>query len=148
MTKQKSTLNVAAIEAAEDLEIVEVAVPEWAPKDSDPKEALVYVRALTARERDEFERENINLRKVHANDDPAAAVSANIRARLVSKCLCRGADDRTPLFSDFQKGIKVIARKSGIVVDRLFDVASRLNGMTEADVEEIAGNSEATAPNA
>lgn len=142
------SLSVEAIEAAQDLPVRPVHVPEWAGKDDDPAECYVFVRGLTARERDEFERENVSLRKLNQADDSGVAMLANMRARLVSKCLCKGPEDRTPLFGDFRKGNAVIATKSGAVVDRLFDVASDLNGMSEAAVEEAAGNSEASSPSA
>jgi len=142
------SLSIEAIEAAGDLPVRPVHVPEWAEAGSDPAQAYVFVRGLTARERDEFERENVSLRKLSQADDAGVAMLANMRARLVSKCLCKGEDDRTPLFADFRKGNAVIAAKSGMVVDRLFDVASELNGMSEAAVEETAGNSEASSPSA
>lgn len=131
---EPAVLDLSAIEKADDLPIRTVDVPEWG--------GVVCVRGLTARERDEFERENMNLKNHFEADAPAAAVMHNLRARLVAKCLCRGPKDRTPLFSNFLKGTKVIGEKSGAVIDRIFDVCSALSGMSEADVEATAGNFE------
>lgn len=142
------SISVEAITSSNDLAIREVAVPEWAPPGTDPAQAFVYMREMTARERDEFEREHVSLRRASNADEPGVAMLANMRARLVSKCLCKGPDDRTPLFPDFRTGNSVLSMKAGRVVDRLFDVASEMNGISEAAVQVIAGNSEASSPNA
>lgn len=106
---------------ADDLQTETVRIDEW--------DATVHVRELTAAERDAYEQsivaregEPMNLR--------------NIRARLVALTLVDDKGER--IFTDEQA--EALGRKSGRVLDRLFDVAQRLNKMRKQDVEDVKGN--------
>lgn len=124
-------LDAATIDQAKDLgELVPVDVPEWGGR--------VYVRLMTSEERDQFERENLNLKSLHEQDEPRVAVMKNLRARLVAKVLCNAKGER--LYPDFVEGARRIGARRAAVVNRLFEVASRLNVLTETDVEAVAGN--------
>jgi hypothetical protein len=59
----------------------------------------------------------------------------NFRARFVASCIVD--EDGNRLFSD--KDLVSLGRKSSAPISRLFDVCRELNGMTDADVEEIEG---------
>lgn len=61
---------------------------------------------------------------------------ANARAKLVARCLVDEKGER--LFSD--DDIKLLGGKSSKALDRVFEVAQRLNGLREGDVEELLGN--------
>ena len=37
--------------------------------------------------------------------------------------------------------VKALGKKSSLALNRVFEVAQRLNGLTERDMEELAGNS-------
>ena len=104
--------------AAVDLPSEKVDVPEWGVN--------VTVRTLTAAERDKFE-EAVATQKL-----------GNTRARLVG--LCMVDDDGKRIFSDSE--VTQLGGKSSLVLDRLFEIASRLNGFTAADAEELEKNSE------
>lgn len=91
----------------------------------------VHIRSITAKERDDFE--------ASVNDGENRNL-ANMRARLVVKCLCDDAGNL--LFDNEIAGAADLGKKSGLVLDRLFEVATALNGMSKKDVEELAGNSE------
>lgn len=124
-------LTAAQIDQAKDLgDLVPVDVPEWGGR--------VYVRVMTAAERDEFERENLNLRDLGDQDSPRVAVMRNLRARLVAKVLCNAKGER--LYPDFLEGARKIGGRKAAVVERLFKIASELNVLTEGDVETTAGN--------
>lgn len=119
-------LSRAAILAAQDLPHVDVAVPEWG--------GPVRVRSMTAGERDEWEGWLV------ANAGPDRARNlANIRARLVALTAIDGAGAR--LFPA-PEDVELLGAKAAAAVDRLFSAASRLNRLSKADVEELAGNSE------
>lgn len=119
-------LSKAAIIGAQDLTVKEVDVPEWG--------GSVNVRAMTGCERDQFE----SSLSVGEGKDRKQNL-ANIRAKLVGLCLV-GADGER-LFSDAE--VTVLGGKSAAALDRLFDVAQKLNGLSAADVEVLAKNSEA-----
>ncbi len=106
--------------SASDLSLEEVEVPEWG--------GSVLVRTMTGAERDRMETEFL------------AEKTVNVRARLAAVVLCDDAGRR--LFSDAD--IVLLGAKSGAALDRVFAVATRLNGMTKRDVDELEKNSEAS----
>lgn len=110
-------LDRKAIFKAVDLDIKSVKVPEWGGE--------VCVRGLTARERDHFE----------ASIGTAANLE-NLRARLVVLTLCDEKGERLLKDSDAIE----LGKKNAQVVDRLFEIARKMSGMTDADVEELEGN--------
>jgi len=116
-------LNRADILAADDLTTEEVAVPEWG--------GTVLVRGMTGRERDAFEAGLGQERngKVVQN-------FTNTRAKIVIRCTVDAAGNR--VFDDAD--IEVLGEKSGAALDRVFEVAARLSGLGDRDVEELAGN--------
>lgn len=107
-----------------DLGHEDVDVPEWG--------GVVRVGMLTGMERDAFEQEIVvrQGKKTHLNLN-------NIRARLVALCVVDGDGQR--VFSETD--VKALGRKSAVALNRVFEVAQRLNGLTEQDMEELAGNS-------
>jgi hypothetical protein len=115
-------LTKDAILAAVDLPTERVSVPEWGGD--------VLVRGLDGRDRDAFEASLV----VQAG---GPVNLANIRARLCAACIVDEAGER--LFSDAD--MDALGRKSGAALDRVFSVAQRLSGMTEADVKSLQGNS-------
>lgn len=114
-------LDKHAILTADDLARELVTVPEWGGE--------VYISEMTAAERDAFEAEWLR-----GKED--GTETANLRARLVCRVLCDDTGAR--LFADADAD--ALGRKSAAVVDRLFAVAQRLNGMTQADVAALEKN--------
>jgi len=96
----------------------------------------VTVRGLSGTERDRFENESIRVRgrRIEQNLD-------NTRARLCALCIVDEAGAR--LFRDDQ--VAALGRKSAAALDRVYEAAARLSGISQADEEELAGNS-ASAP--
>ncbi len=118
-------LSKEQILAAEDLPKKRVNCPEWG------EGAWVFVRTLSAAERDRFEAGSVEL----AEESPAARL-ANIRARFCALCICDEAGQ--PLFTPADA--EALGKKSARALDRIFAVAQRLNGMRKQDLEELEKN--------
>ena len=107
---------------AQDRGLVKVSVPEWG--------GHVYVQSMTALERDAFE-ESLAGENKRRN-------LGNLRARLVVKCACDDKGNRI-FTADDAAGL---GAKCAAPVDRIFEAARRLSGMTDEDVEELEKNLE------
>jgi len=113
-------LTKKQILSADDLPKEKVEVPEWG--------GHVFVRTLTGAERDRFEQTLLDGKNVNM---------ANVRARLV--VLTAIGDDGKRIFADTDAN--ALGEKSASALDRVYGVAQRLNGLTAADVEDLAKNS-------
>tara|TARA_R100001086_G_scaffold45606_1_gene20170 strand:+ start:379 stop:723 length:345 start_codon:yes stop_codon:yes gene_type:complete len=105
---------------ADDLRKELVTVPEWGGE--------VLLRELRGRERDSFEEGSLDAKR--------NVTMANMRARLVALSAIDEEGER--LFT--AKEAQELGGKSATALNRLFEVACRLSGITEADVEELEGN--------
>lgn len=123
--------------AADDMQYEVVVVPEWRNKE-------VCIRSLTGEERDAYEagllREVKKLGKrgvkTERKFDPR-----KVRAKLVIIAACHGVGDPRPIF--MPEDVDKLAAKNGAALDRLFDVAQKLAGIGNDDLEDLMGNSEA-----
>lgn len=101
----------------------DIEVPEWGGE--------VRVRGMSGAQRDDYEasilQQNGGDRKVNL---------ANARAKLVARCLVDG-DGRLLFTAD---DVRALGRKSARALERVFDKARELSGMTERDVESLAEN--------
>ena len=112
---------------ADDLKREVVKVPEWGGE--------VWVGVMTGQQRDAMESGQYRLQK---SGDPMA----NMRSRMAVYTVTN--EDGSPMFTE--SDIPKLAAKSGIALGRIFEVATRLNGMSKEAVDELVGNSE-SAPN-
>ena len=103
--------------------IVRVEVPEWG--------GHVYVRGMSGLERDRFEAGS--LKGTGRNQQLNLA---NMRARLVAASVCNADGER--LFSE--SDANWLGEKSAKALNRVFDVAQRLAGLSDQDIEDLAGN--------
>ena len=110
-------LNRDQILGATDFNFVEVDVPEWG--------GSVRLRGLSAAERDEFEA------SLGVTQD-----LTNMRARLVVNCLVDETGNR--LFKSSEA--KELGKKSGTIINRLFEEVRKLSGMTDNDLGIAEGN--------
>lgn len=115
-------MNKQMILDADDLKTEDVSVPEWG--------GSVRLRTLTGGERDKFEADSMSLNK---KGNPQMNL-INMRARLVALCAIDDAGAR--MFADSE--VTKLGSKSAMAINRLFDAARKLNGMTQEDVEELA----------
>ena len=109
-------LNKQAILAVSDLPSELVEVPQWGGQ--------VMVRGMNAGERDKFEEQ---IRK-HGMD--------NLRSVLASLTITDESGKR--MFSDSE--INKLAQKSAGALDIIVEVASRLSGLLDEDIEVLEGN--------
>ena len=113
---------------ADDLITEEVAVPEW----SESK--IVLVASLVGEDRDRLEQEIVRDR-----DD---SIIDNIREKLCARTIVDKEGKR--LFGE--EDIALLGKKSGTALDRVFEVAQRINRLTAADIKELEKNSGETQP--
>ena len=116
-------LTKEQILSASDIQTEDVPVSEWG--------GTVRVKALSGAERDQFEMSMFEERgkKVQRN-------LQNMRAKLVSLSIVDEKGSR--VFTDAD--VKALGNKSAAALDRVFAVAMRLSGVSEQDVDELAGN--------
>ena len=108
----------------DDIQQENVSVPEW---DGD-----VIVRGLNGYDRDRYEESMVERRGKSFSTN-----LENIRARLVSLCVVDAEGKR--IFAD--EDIPALGKKSGAALERVFEVARKLSGLRNEDIEELAGNS-------
>ena len=120
------TLTRDTILSADDLPKVLVPVPEWGGD--------VYVRSLTANERDFIELMYMDLR------DDKKAKQLKLRATVCAMSIVDESGKR--LFSE--SDIEALGRKSYKALDRVKTAAEKLNALTADEVDELEKNSETT----
>lgn len=96
----------------------DVPVPEWG--------GTVRVRGLQGNERDRWETTLLDKRQ---------QIRENPRAKLVQMCII---DDRGQLLFS-REDIAALGRKSAAALSRVFEVAQRLSGLDDKDMEELEG---------
>lgn len=111
-------LTRAQILASDDILKEEVNVPEWG--------GHVFVRVMSGTLRDRLEGA--------ASKDRFS----NFRARLVAYTVC----DELGVLLFNEADIVALGHKSAAAMERVFPVATRLNGMTKDEVEALEKNSE------
>jgi hypothetical protein len=109
-----------SILTADDLKRELVKVPEWGGD--------IYIRTMTGSERD--------VHDVLIHKRKAADILTAVRATTIAFTACDEAGNL--LFTP--EDIPALMAKSGAALDRLWDVARRLNKVTEADIEEMKKN--------
>lgn len=110
----------------------QVDVPGWA-EALQPGE-VIYVKGMTGSERDSFE----DSMSVTGKNGTRAVSLKNFRAKLVARTVvdAQGRHLFTP--SD----IASLGELDATDLQTVFEVAQRLSGMTQSDVDELTGKSE------
>jgi hypothetical protein len=116
------TLTRESIRSSKDSVLEEVAVPEWGGN--------LWVKSLNGAQRDAFEGSLVKT----SGKGKRSMTYADIRAKLVAKTACD--KDGNLLFTD--QDVSWLTLKSASALQRVFEVAQRLSGITEADVSEMA----------
>lgn len=122
MAVDKATI-LAAINAANDIKIEKMSVPEW--------KTDVYMKVLSGAERDQFEA------------GYSEARMDNFRVRFLVLTLCDQNGDR--LFADDQ--MQLLGKRSAIVIGRLFEAAWKLNMLSPEALDEAGESSGADRKN-
>ena len=118
LTKQE-ILNI------QDIEIEQVDVIEWG--------GHVFVKGMSGLERDTFEASIVQQRGKDAKVN-----MVNIRAKLAAQTICD--EEGVRMFTE--KDIHALGKKSANALQRVFDVAQKLSGITGDDVDELAAELE------
>lgn len=116
MDLRESILN------CDDLPKEKVTVPEW--------KQTVYVRSMTAKERDEYEMDLI------ANRDSGESQLLMARSKLVALCTVDEKGKRIFNWED----VEALAQKSSKAIGRISEAAQILNALSEKDIETASGN--------
>jgi len=119
----KKLLLRDGILGADDLPLVEVAVPEWG--------GVVWVKPMTAEGRDAFEAD--------VSDAEGNIDKHNFRANLCVRCIV-DPESGERVFKDADA--KALGAKNALPVNRVFEVAAQASGLTPEDVEKLEGNSD------
>lgn len=114
-------LSREQILGADDRKTEDVEVPEWG--------GTVRVQALSGTDRDAYEAGIVQIR----GDGSRTFTLANARARLVALSVVDG--EGTRFFSEAD--ITALGAKSAQALERVFDVARRLSGLAEEDIEGL-----------
>lgn len=120
----KTFLDRDAIINASDAAFEEIEVPEWG--------GWVRVKALSGAERDWFEASVSGDKR----GKDARMNLKNVRARLVSMCVVDEQGKRVFKGND----IEALGHKNAAALDRIFDVAMRLAGLRQEDIDELTEN--------
>ena len=118
LTKQE-ILNI------QDIEIEQVDVIEWG--------GHVFVKGMSGLERDTFEASIVQQRGKDAKVN-----MVNIRAKLAAQTICD--EEGVRIFTE--KDVHALGKKSANALQRVFDVAQKLSGITGDDVDELAAELE------
>jgi len=121
-------LNRQQIDAARDIPEEIVPCPEWG---GDAR-----IVGFSGAARDAWESDLLAAGAGHDGESVVKSRMENIRASLVARCLVDADGNR--LYSDAE--IAALGRKSAVVLDRLYEVASRLNKLRKSDIEELEKN--------
>ena len=116
-------LSKEEILSCSDVKIETVHVPEWGGD--------ICVKTITAQEQDEWSvlvSEQRGIKKINA------------QASFLVMCLC----DESGNLIFTKEDIESLGKKSAGAMNRIFNVASRLNGLSKDDLKEIEKNSETT----
>ena len=125
-------LSRDAILQREDIKTEDVEVPEWG--------GTVRVRGMTGVQRDAFEASLIQQPETNGQATPQSSRNSSrrtwrtSRAKLTAWCCVDDQGGRLFAESDVQ----ALGGKSAAALARIFDVATRLSGITEEDVDEMA----------
>lgn len=127
--KGKATGLKQIILDADDLAHEDLEVPEWG--------VTVRIRGLSGTDRDRYEAQQVAVRRA-GNSAELELRLADYRSKLVVRCLVDPATDER-IFADGDA--PALGRKSGLVIDRLFEIARRLSGMDDNAEAAARGNS-------
>jgi hypothetical protein len=116
-------LTKEQILSANDLPTQVVNVPEW--------NGSVIVKTMTGLERDSFEESMLKA-------DKKSIAYVGSKSRLCVRCIVDDSGKR--IFSD--EDAEALGKKSAPAINRIYDVAARINGINKEDIDELEKNSE------
>ena len=94
---------------------------------------FVWVKGMTAKERGQFEKSFDNI-----DGTKNKKRVSEVRERMVIICACD--EDRTPMFTI--RDLEALGKQEINTIEKIVIVAQELCGMSDGDIEELAGNSD------
>lgn len=124
-------LTRADILAVNDRKVERVDVPEW--------DGAVWVRSLEGVERDQYEAGMVSYKRGKKGIPEVDQMElGNLRARLASMAMVESdKPDALNLFTPAEA--LILGHKSAAALNRVFEVAQRLSGLSSQDVEDLLG---------
>lgn len=119
----EKALTRADILAAQDYKREPVDVPQWGGR--------VWVRTMSGTAKDQYEQSCLKVVSGKVEQD-----MVNMRAKLLAATLCD--ESGRLLFS--AADVPLLGEKSAYALDKCYEIACRLNAVTDADLEELAKN--------
>jgi hypothetical protein len=116
-------LSAEEIFKIDDVITEDLEVPEW--------NGTIRLKMLTGAERDFFEASMVKSGKGGQQERNMA----NFRARMIGMC---AVDDQGRKLFATNPAVKELGKKSSKALSRIFDKCQEMNGLTEADVEELS----------
>ena len=105
---------------ASDHQIKTLNIPEWGGD--------ICLKTMTGFQRDKYESEILKCQKNNS--------FVNMRVKLAIYTVCD--EDGNLLFEE--KDINLLTKKSASALDKIFDEATKMNGISEEDIEELEKN--------
>jgi hypothetical protein len=127
--KQGSPLRDAIL-SKEDVVIEPLVIPEWGG-------ITVYVRTMSSGDQGKFRAQS--MRKIPTADPNVTKEEFDDRFFTEKLAVYTVCDEEGNLVFT-PEDIPELAKKSAVVMQRIFEVAARLNGLREKDVEAAAKN--------
>lgn len=134
MARPKALTRDAILDA-DDKRLDPVEIPEWPDENGNP--GIVYVRSLTGTERDHYEQSTMAMR-----GSTVIPKLEHARARLIVLTACDETGERLFTTDD----VRALGRRNARPIERLFDKAREMAGLTAQDLEELVGNSDGAQP--
>jgi len=110
--------------SADDITLKEVEVPEWG--------GSVFIRPMTGSERDRYESD------ILGEDGKSDVRNKSLREKLAVLSVCD--ESGATLFTE--EDIQALSEKNSAPLDRIFDAAQKLNGITDDDIKILTKNSD------
>jgi hypothetical protein len=120
-------LNREQILALDDLQREPVEIPEW--------QGTYYVRMMTGEEKSWLEAQMVD---ANGEDLPHEERISRMRACTAVVTTCHADGTAVFVLADAAR----LAKKAANALDRIWDVASRLNKLTQHEVDALTKNSE------
>ena len=129
--KGQKSLSRETLLQKEELEVVQVDLG---------KEEYVFVRQMTGRERDQFEKSLMEEGKDDKGRTEYKSQLADFRAKLAVNTVCDATGVLIFKPMDYET---LSTNMSALRLEKIVNVAQKLNAITEEDKEELVKNSEA-----
>lgn len=118
-------LSKADILSAPDVRCEDVEVPEWG--------GVVRVKVMTGAEKDAFEASVTAVTQKNGKTIQRMNM-ANVRAKLLARCIVD--EGGRPIFDDAD--IDALGEKSAAAMDRVVEIAKRLNRISAEDIKTLS----------